>query len=214
MRRCLLIALLAVGLLGAVAYAAAFDRVFKAYQETGRIDPCRFSEKELEQASSSIPNDIDAYAPDFRNALQAALEQRAAGGCRATPKERTGTTGATGAAPTATTPAPPGGTPAAPGSTVTPSPPPDPTAAPAAADQAIARTARRAQASDAGVPAPVVALGVLGTLLALGGLGYGLAHLFAWDPRWARRARHALGEAGWRASSTWSDFADWARPGR
>jgi len=60
----------------------------------------------------------------------------------------------------------------------------------------------------------VVALGVLGALLALAGLAYGLAHWLAWDPRWARRARHALAEAGWRAGNTWSEFTDWVRLGR
>jgi hypothetical protein len=86
--------------------------------------------------------------------------------------------------------------------------------APAANDQAIARTAAQARDSAAGVPAPVVALAVLGGLLILGGLGYGLAHWMAWDPRWARRSRHAIAEAGWRAGNTWSEFADWVRLGR
>jgi hypothetical protein len=97
---------------------------------------------------------------------------------------------------------------------VTPAPAPDPTAAAIADDQAIARAARTASASGGGTPAPVVALGILGGLLALGGLAYGLAHWLAWDPRWARRTRHAVAEAGWRAGNTWSEFADWVRLGR
>jgi hypothetical protein len=205
--------------LAPAAQGDAFDRVFEEYQGSGRIDACEHSEKELEQAGSSIPNDIDAYAPDFRNALEAALELRAGGGC-ASDDEGTGatSTGGGAAAPGASTETPttttPATTPAAPGSTVTPGPTPDPTAAPVADDQAIADAARTAETSGGGTPAPVVALGVLGALLALGGLAYGLAFFLAWDPRWAQRMRHAVAEAGWRTGNTWSEFADWVRLGR
>lgn len=196
------------------AYADAFDRIFKAYQSTGSIDACRFSEAELKEAKGEVPNDIEAYAPDFPNALEGALEQRAGGACRpsssgAGAPSPGGTPAAPGAVPAATTPAAP-----TPGSTVTPAPQPDPKASAAIADDAIAKTALAASESDAGTPAPVVALAVLGGLLALGGLLYGLGHWLAWDPRWSRRLRHAVAEAGWRTSNTWSEFADWVRLGR
>jgi len=218
-RTSLLAALAAVCLsLAAVpaAHADAFDRIFDEYQNTGTIDGCKHSESDLEQAGSSIPNDIDAYAPDFRNALQTALELRTGGGCESGDDETSSDEGGavapgSPADPTATTPAT---TPAAPGSTVTPNPTPDPTAAAAADDQAIAQSALTADASGAGTPAPVVALGVLGALLALGGLAYALVHWLAWDPRWMQRTRHAVAEAGWRTGNTWSEFADWVRLGR
>jgi hypothetical protein len=201
------------------AHASAFDRVFTAYQKTGTIDPCAFNDATLTKAKNQVPNDIEAYAPDFPNALQAAIEARAGGACKTGAGGTPGTPGATGAPGAGATPGTPGGSaaPAAPapaGATVTPGPTPEPTAAPAASDQAIARTARLVRDSNAGTPAPVVALGVLGLLLALGGLVYGLAHWLAWDPRWSRSARHALGEAGWRAGNTWSEFTDWVRLGR
>jgi hypothetical protein len=197
------------------AQADAFDRVFKEYQSSGKIDACKHSEDELKSAGTSIPNDIDAYAPDFRNALQVALEQRAGGSC----DSDGGAAAAGGGAPAPGAPATTPTTstaeaPAAPGSTVTPGPTPDPTAAPAADDQAIVKAARTAQASGGGTPAPVVALGALGALLALSGLAYGLSHWLAWDPRWAQRLRHSVAEAGWRAGNTWSEFADWVRLGR
>ena len=218
MRRCLTIALLGLCLLSPGALADAFDQVFKEYQSTGKINPCKHSEAELKSALSNIPNDIDAYAPDFRTALQGALEVRTAGGCDKSGGAASGGTAAPGASgqgtPPGATPTPTSTTPAPAGSTVTPAPKPDPTAAPAANDRAIVDTARAAQTSDAGTPAPVVALGVLGALLALGGLLYGLAHWLAWDPRWAQRTRHGLAEAGWRVGSTWSEFADWVRLGR
>lgn len=197
------------------AHADAFDRVFDEYQSTGRIDGCKYSESELESAESKIPNDIDAYAPDFRTTLQAALELRTGGGCEEGKDDTRGDSGGAAIPPTDTTGATPGDTaPAAPGSTVTPGPTPDPEAAPAADDQMIARMAQTAASSDAGTPAPVVALGVLGALLAIGGLAYALAHWLAWDPRWAQRTRHAVAEAGWRTGNTWSEFADWVRLGR
>ncbi len=51
-------------------------------------------------------------------------------------------------------------------------------------------------------------------LLALGTLAFGLVRWRAWEPAWADRLRHAAGEAGWRASSTWAEFTDFVRFGR
>lgn len=214
-RTSLLAALVALTLplaMAPAAHADAFDRIFKEYQSTGTIVACHFSEAGLKQAKGEVPNDIEAYAPDFPNALETALEQRAGGACDSAQQKQQSSGGAVAPTTTPTTPA--ASTPAAPGSTVTPAPTPDPTAAAAVNDQAIARTAQLANASDAGTPAPVVALGLLGGLLALAGLIYGLAHWLAWDPRWARKARHAFAEAGWRAGNTWSEFTDWVRLGR
>jgi hypothetical protein len=212
------VAALLVSLVAApLAHASAFDRIFRAYQQHGKISPCAFSDAQLQQALGQVPNDIEAYAPDFPNALQAAIEARASGACKQAAGATTGTTAA--GAPASGGTAPPTATPttaapAPPGATVTPGPQPEPTAAAAASDQAIARSARLVRDSNAGTPAPIVALGLLGALLALGGLVYALVHWFAWDPRWGRSARHALGEAGWRAGNTWSEFADWVRLGR
>jgi hypothetical protein len=209
-RRALTIALAAVSLAApAAARANAFDQIFKDYQHTGKVDPCKYSQAQLQQAQGQVPNDVQAYAPDFPNALQSALERRAGGACRSGHPAPAQTTPAA-VAPVTTTPA----APAPSGVTTTPAPTPDPAVAPAANDQAIARTAASANGSDAGVPAPVVALAVLGGLLALGGLLYGLAHWLAFDPPWAQRARFAMAEAGWRVGNTWSEFADWLRLGR
>jgi hypothetical protein len=198
------------------AHADAFGRIYNDYQSSGKIDACKYTEAQLKQAKSQVPNDIEAYAPDFPNALQAALELRAGGAC--TKKSQAGGSPATGgtAPPAGSTPTTPttATQPAAPGSTVTPGPTPDATAAAALKDQAIAKTAQNARNSDAGAPAPVVALGVLGALLVLGGLLYGLTHWLAFDPPWIQRLRHAVAEAGWRAGNTWSEFTDWVRLGR
>jgi hypothetical protein len=60
----------------------------------------------------------------------------------------------------------------------------------------------------------MLALAVLAGLLALGAAAFGLVRWFAWEPAWTIRMRHAAGEAGWRASSTWSEFSDFVRLGR
>jgi hypothetical protein len=202
--------------LAPAAHADAFDKIFKDYQSTGTIDACKYSEAELKQAKSEVPNDIEAYAPDFPNALQGALEQRAGGACDT--EQPTSTTPAatpgTVTPPTTTTPTGPTTPAAAVPPTTTPAPPSDPTASAAISDDAIAKTALTADTSDAGTPAPVIALGVLGALLALGGLIYGLVHCLGFDPRWTHRVRHAVAEAGWRTGNTWSEFADWVRIGR
>jgi hypothetical protein len=64
--------------------------------------------------------------------------------------------------------------------------------------------------TDAGI----VVVAAIGVLLVVGGLLYALAHWRAWDPAWARASRHAVGEAGARASATWAEFVDWVRIGR
>jgi hypothetical protein len=207
------VAALLVSLVAApLAHASAFDRIFRAYQQHGKISPCAFSDAQLQQALGQVHNDIEAYAPDFPDALQAAAEQRASGGCG-----KTAPAAAAPGVPAATPPAgspPAAGTPAPATTTGTPAPPGDPQPAAPAADDAISRAAATTRDSDAGAPAPVVALGVIGALLLLGGLGYGLSRWLAWEPRWATRMRHATGEAGWRASATWAEFTDWVRLGR
>jgi ABC-type uncharacterized transport system permease subunit len=62
--------------------------------------------------------------------------------------------------------------------------------------------------------AVALALAILAGLLALGGMLFGLFRWRAWEPDWAHRMRHATGEAGWRAASTWAEFTDFVRFGR
>ena len=69
-------------------------------------------------------------------------------------------------------------------------------------------------ATDAGVPAPILAMAGLGILLALiAGLG-ALARSFGWDPQWAAAWRHAWAEASYRVGGGLEEFADWWRSGR
>jgi hypothetical protein len=55
---------------------------------------------------------------------------------------------------------------------------------------------------------------VLAVLAALVLVGWLIARATGWDPEWLPRARHSLGEAGYRSGAAWDDFRDWLRPGR
>jgi hypothetical protein len=58
-----------------------------------------------------------------------------------------------------------------------------------------------------------IVLAALAALLALGCAAWGIARLQAYEPHWARSARHAVAEAGVRVSATWAEFSDWIRLG-
>lgn len=198
----------------------------------GRIDACKYTQAELKRAKDAIPADNRQYGAALVAALDDAIAARAQGGCdkkkqaaapggvatqQAPPAggARAGSAGTgtgTGAGSTA---APQG---AAPGTPVQAQAPPTPTAEPSpatsvAADDSIA-LASRTSAVTTDPPVPVVLLTVLAGLLALGALMFAAARWFAWEPVWSVRLRHAAGEAGWRASSTFSEFADFVRLGR
>jgi hypothetical protein len=215
----LIAALLALLVVAPVAHANAFKDIFGAYKKTGKVDGCTYSAQQLADAKRQVPNDIEQYAPDFPNALDDAIQHRASGAC-ANAAATAGTTSPApapttpGSGPTATTGVPPGTTPGAPAPTgQTPQPAPTSNPAPAVADNAVLAASKRRN-SDAGVPAPLVALAVIGALMALAALLYALARWWAWEPRWLVRARHAGAEAGWRASGSWAEFMDWLRLGR
>jgi hypothetical protein len=59
-----------------------------------------------------------------------------------------------------------------------------------------------------------IALVALGAVVALGCLAWATARMATFEPRWALSLRHALAEAGFRASATWAEFSDWVRLGR
>ncbi len=212
-----------VGLIcAAPARADLLTTILTDYANDNQIDPCRYSPKVLGQLKQLISNDLDSYS-DLGAAVDDALARRAQGVCKkgsAKPQESTGTvappasggggTPSAGATPQA--PTPPGQTaPAQPA----PTPAVQPTAAPAvvATGDQIALAARTTDPAT-GAPFPILALAILAGMLALGGLTIGLFRWRAWEPAWTGRFRHAAGEAGWRASSTWAEFSDFVRLGR
>jgi cobalamin biosynthesis Mg chelatase CobN len=215
-RGAIVLACAAALVMPAAAQADAFDQLFKEYRSTGKIDGCKHSAKELAQAKRQVPNDIEQYAPDFPDALDAAAAARAKGGCdqqavAATTATSTaaGTT-ATQAAPTSSTATATPAQPAAPTTATTPAPQADPQPPSAVADDAIPAAAR---AADDGRNVPV-ALVLVGALVLLALALWGLARWWAWEPPWLVRWRHATAEAGWRASAAWAEFTDWLRLGR
>jgi hypothetical protein len=212
----LLLTLIAVLSATPAAHANAFKDIFGTYRKSGKVDGCKYTPSQLAQAKKQIPNDIQQYAPDFPSALDNAIQQRTAGSCKAA-ATTAGAPAATsaGKGPIATTGVPPPGAtpPASVPAGQAPQPTPTPKPAASVTDKAVL-AASKTKSSDAGVPAPLVALGAIAALMLLGGLLYALARWWAWEPRWLVRARHSGAEAGWRASGSWAEFRDWVRFGR
>lgn len=108
-------------------------------------------------------------------------------------------------ASTATTPpaatAPATSTPATPGAQTT---------APAQTSAARAKAGK----GDRPLSTGAIVIAALAALLVLVCAAWALARSRAFEPHWLLSLRHAMAEAGFRASATWSEFADWARLGR
>lgn len=209
------------------------ERIVSGYVKSGgRLDACKFTQDELKSAKNDIPEDLKQYGAALIAALDDAIAARAQGACDKRKQQAQAPAVADQAAPPGgqpPAPSPSTGTPAAP-STATPAapapapaqaqaqPPPTPTAEPSpvtsiARDDSIALASATTEvATDP--PFPVLALAILAALLAAAALAFGFVRWFAWEPAWAVRLRHCAGEAGWRASSTFSEFADFVRLGR
>lgn len=57
-------------------------------------------------------------------------------------------------------------------------------------------------------------MAILGAVLLLACLAWGIGRWLALEPRWAIAFTHSLREASYRGSATWAEFSDWARLGR
>jgi hypothetical protein len=68
--------------------------------------------------------------------------------------------------------------------------------------------------TDAGVPAPILALAALGLAIALGFALSAAARGLGSEPPWLARWRHACAEASYRIGGGFDAFADWWRWGR
>lgn len=244
--RLLLAAVTALALLaGAATLAPASDaasattnRIYKDWQADAEIDACSWTAIQLRTARREVQGDIQAYAPDFLDAIDDALGARAA--CRPERKASGGSGG--GGAPGAGggsggggSAAPSGADPAASGEDASPDTGAGASAAPAPTSTAGATTARstptpgpvlvpagkpddavlaaaRTPAGEDGGAAWVWAL--VGGAAALLLLVAWLVRWSGWVPRWAAPATHAIEEAGWRIGNRWSEFGDWMRRGR
>jgi len=195
-----------------VAHAnQAYDKVANAYAVAGgHLDPCSFTQAELEAAIAGIPPTIRDAVPALRSAMEEGVAAHERGACKGVKPDEGTTGGATpGAAPTTTIPpvtTPPVTTETAP-ATVAPSP--------TTTTTTTATTAPAAASTPERDRTPLlIALIAAGALVLLGLLAWALSRARGWDPAWAARTRHAWGEAGFRTSSTWAEFTDWLRLGR
>ena len=82
----LTIAAAAAALLLAAPAEADFQTLYDDYHTDGVIDGCSYSSSELSSGLSDIPADVREYDPGFAVAINAALEQAAAG-CGEGPQE-------------------------------------------------------------------------------------------------------------------------------
>lgn len=218
MRRKLLPLTLALLLVpAALAHAdAAYEAVAAAYAEAGgHLDACAFTQQQLQAGLTGIPAEIKDVVPDLKKAIQDGITAHERGDCagREPGTTTTSTTGGSAVPPVTTTPAP---------STTPPVTGVDTTGAQVAPVTTTPTTATSAQPQSTSTPGPrtddrtalVVALVVLGALLLSALAAWGWARMRGWDPNWARRMRHAWGEAGFRTTTTWSEFTDWLRLGR
>jgi hypothetical protein len=214
------------------------QRVYDDYRNDAALTPCDHSIKTYRRTLREITPDIEEETPAFRPAVEAALRERESGKqpCAAPgsgeqdQNVQPGTSGgSTPASPPASVqpaqpakPAP--AKPAKPAQPAQPAPvqpvKPAPTATPT---PTVAPAAPVTSSSPAPASAPVlldrphhgtpVGLLIALGLLALCLLAIPLALLARRLDRFPG-ARHAWGEAAYRAGGTWSDFLDWARAGR
>jgi hypothetical protein len=63
------------------------------------------------------------------------------------------------------------------------------------------------------VSGDAVTLAVIGALVVLACFAWGVSRMLTLEPHWTLSLRHAIAEAGFRASATWAEFSDWARLG-
>lgn len=219
-------------LVPAAAHANAFDDTLKEYTQTGAVDGCKHTADELAQAKAQTPKDIGQTAAGFPAQLAVAAEKRAKGCTKAEEQatstataaapagtDTTGTPAATATtattapaatAPAVTAPTAPGATQAPFGTTTAPAATQPPAIAPAATTPATQAAAQPTASHRGARLALVIVAALLLMLLAL----WAFARWWAWEPRWFVRWRHAIAEAGWRASAAWAEFTDWLRLGR
>jgi hypothetical protein len=77
----------------------------------------------------------------------------------------------------------------------------------------VGRPARHTAKHSETLSTIAIVAAVLAAVLLLACIGWALARRRAFEPRWMLSLRHAMAEAGFRASATWAEFSDWVRLG-
>jgi hypothetical protein len=154
------------------------ESALEQYQRTGQIDPCTATNP------GDIPNDVEQYAPDFRDALNDAARRGCDRGVSTTRPTETKAgipVAAGGALP--------------PGTKYVPKPPAP--VKPFHDDKAVSHLPL-ASGADVDTPAPVLVLGVM-LLVLLAGTGVAAAaRRLGWGTDRLDPLRHAFGELGLR----------------
>jgi hypothetical protein len=220
----------AFALLAVLPSVAAADlsrgpqRVYDDYRNDAALTPCDHSIKTYRRTLREITPDIEEETPAFRPAVEAALRERESGKqpCAAPgsgEQDQNAQPGASGGSTPASPPAsvqpaqpakPAPAQPAKPAPSATPTPTVAPAAPVTSSSPAPASAPVLLDRPHHGTPVGLlIALGLLALCL----LAIPLALLARRLDRFPG-ARHAWGEAAYRAGGTWSDFLDWARAGR
>jgi hypothetical protein len=76
------------------------------------------------------------------------------------------------------------------------------------------QTAAQHLSHTGGLSTDAAAIAAVAAVVALLCVAWGVARVLTFEPHWTLSLRHALAEAGFRASATWAEFSDWARLGR
>jgi hypothetical protein len=187
-----LLALLALAAL-ALGSAAAYGATASAPKQTNSSGLAETLRKYRERTSTTRAGTTGAHAPG------ATTPTTTSSWCPLPPPPATATTTTSTGATTTTPPA-----------TTTPAPA---TTAPATPAQPAATSKAKASRGHRLSSGAIVVV-ALAALLVLGCLAWAIARNRAFEPPWLLTLRHASAEAGFRASSTWSELLDWARLGR
>ena len=144
----------------ATASANLLDVIAADYTDDGKLNPCKYTEKDLKKLKGLIPNDLAAYDAGFSPAIDDALARRAEGACnKSKPKADGGgaTTAPTGGGGGSAAPPTPSGdtgtaapstATAAPNTPAAAQPPPTPKAQPTPAPAVATQRHDRARGTD------------------------------------------------------------------
>jgi len=206
----------------------AVKLIYEDYRRDGKVDVCEHERKDLEDALDTIEPEFDTDYPDFREAIEAGVQDHDNGRCKADATPTPTATATATATPSATpddgalpqddggaAPPPDDGGAPTPESGTLPDPSTEgvPTVAPTEPVPSVQPVAPAATPTP--VPTPTIVStkadksklilpGVLVLLAVVGALA--LVLLGRDSPAWR--------EAAFRSRATWADFTDWLKLGR
>jgi hypothetical protein len=210
-RRSILIASLAALVLAAVpAGASAQSKLFQDFRKNGSINPCNYTNKELQQGLNGLPPDVQQYAPGFGDQLRGGRGNCGGGGGSGTQQQGSQQNGTAGGPAGTGGGGGPGG-PTKPQRQLHIDKPP----VPGAQSNALSGTSTpKIDSAPSGADAPGWLVFLL-ALLAAGGLLLAVARRRGWGvAHHLRPLRAAFAEAGGRFADSAATTRDRLRMGR